>query len=108
MRKYLINFIELFYGDDEVYNYDMDIILQENGATEDDDADEEGLYHTMSDDQLKATAKSFLDLYGNKVPIAKYLWYVINDINQDYIAGFEDACKGLGVSVEEMKASIGL
>lgn len=57
-RIKLIDAIDEFYREDEIDNYiiddkTMEDILDENGASEDDSDPDEGLYYSMSNEQLK-------------------------------------------------------
>lgn len=105
MRQKLINFLEMFYRNEDVWDSGMDDILIENGATDPEDMDDDGIYTSMSNAQLEDASLQFLKLYGNKLPAAQYLFYLIMDEDNqaDYIAGFEAACKAIGYDIQSIK-----
>lgn len=109
MRDKLINYLDYFYQ--EHYDPEMDNILIEHGASEDDQQRPEGFYTTMTDEDLKEACRKFFFTFSN-VPGARYLYYAVmstNDVwDNGYIEGYMQAYKDLGRDISDLEEKIGL
>lgn len=109
MRDKYINYLEYFYQ--EHYDPEMDNILIEHGASEDDQQRPEGFYTTMTDSDLREACSKFYSTFGGNVPGARFLYYSVMarfEWDNGFIEGYMQAYKDLGKDITELEEKIGL
>ena len=76
MRDKLIDYLELYYKDSVIYEPLMDDILYKNNAMSNLE-DKDGLYSTMTAEELKKINKEFYENFGDKLFNSKELLDII-------------------------------
>ena len=76
MRDKLIDYLELYYKDSVIYEPLMDDILYKNNAMSNLE-DKDGLYSTMTEEDLKNACKEFYENFGDKLFNSKELLDII-------------------------------
>ena len=109
-RNLLINYLEYFYKNFKEDTAGMEQILYQYNASNNEEA-EDGLYASMSINDLIQAAQEFHKYYGYKVPGSTYLLFRILDNSNEglsYMQGYIQAYKDLGKDIHELEQLIEL